>query len=77
MTRETWEQQKLRRLEKVAQHLDIALGEFSRIAGGSYVGSLSEYHKLVRLRLSLESILRRVRAGHDWESRKFNRRSKS
>lgn len=73
----TYEQDKLRRLELVAQHLDRAMGEFGSIAGSSYVGSLREFHDLVRVRLKLETVIRRVRKGLDWERRIVDKRSKS
>lgn len=59
---------RLDRLNKVIKHLNIALGEFSHIAGSTYVGSLREYHKLVRTKLSLEDIVKKLTRGYNWES---------
>lgn len=43
-------------LSNVNEHLSIALAEFNKIAGGSYVGSLREFKDLVSVKIKLERI---------------------
>lgn len=69
----TRREEKLRRLEHVAQHLDIAIGEFASITGAAYVGDLREFKRLVQVRLKLETILRRARAGLEWERKRVSK----
>lgn len=54
-------------LECADMSIQAALGNFTVLAGGSYVGSLQEYRRLVRLHLRLQSIMRDVAQGRDRE----------
>ncbi len=60
-------------LECADMSIQAALGNFTVIAGGSYIGSLQEYRRLVRLHLRLQSIMRDVARGRDCELRKIER----
>ena len=54
----------LNHIEKAQKHLDRAIGSFQAKAGSpskSYVGSMKEFHKLVRVGLSLRSVERKIR----------------
>lgn len=57
----------LEKLRKCDEHLSIAVAYLNT---GSYVGSLGDFKKLVRIKLKLETVLRRVQAGREWETRR-------
>lgn len=61
---------KLERLKKCNEHLNIALAELGKIVGDSYVGSLGELKKLISVKLKLENIITGTERGERWESRR-------
>jgi len=64
---------KLHRLIKCNEHLSIALAELGKIAGGSYVGSLSDLKKLIAVKIKLENIIKDTEIGQISETRRFRK----
>ena len=50
--------------------MNIAIGEFSKICGSSYVGSLREFKDMVKAKLLLEHIMEKMHKGITVETRK-------
>ena len=53
------------------KHLSIALAELNKVAGGSYVGSLSELKKLISVKIKLENIIKATEHGEFTEKRRI------
>lgn len=62
---------KLDRLKKCNEHLNIALAELGKIAGGTYVGGLRDLRKLISVKLKLENIIKETERGERLESRRI------
>lgn len=67
-------QEKYDTLLKTARHLNIAIGEFSKICGSSYVGSLREFKHMVKAKLLLDGINEKLLAGVTVETNKAARK---
>ncbi len=63
-------QEKYEALVKTAKHLNIALGELSKICGSSYVGSLREFKDMVKAKLLLDHILEKMHKGVSMETKR-------
>lgn len=64
-------QDKFDALLKTSQHLNITIGEFSKICGSSYIGSLREFKDLVKVKLLLDSIQHKMLKGITMETRQI------
>lgn len=63
-------QEKYEALIKTAKHMNIAIGEFSKICGSSYVGSLREFKDMVKAKLLLEHIMEKMYKGITVETKR-------
>ena len=69
--KENYERRKLNKLKKVNNHISIALSELSKIAGGTYPGSLRELKDLIKAKLLIEQIALRLSSGLYRETKRY------
>ncbi len=62
---------RLNSLIKCNEHLSIALAELNKVAGGSYVGSISDLKKLISVKIKLENIIKGTALGEFTEKRRI------
>lgn len=67
-----YKEKQLKNLKEANELLDLVLGKFMNV---NYIGDIREFKNLVGIKLKLQQIIKRSKAGYRWEKGRYDRSS--